>query len=540
MRTLTIIILVLVCTSLTTFYVSHANETAHESLTPPPAGSSRMSTISPPPLPYAGDSLIEEKIIDSDAIVRATMTGMDSGVYLNEGNEYEGRMYFSLDVSEYLKGTGPSVIVAEWIDGPSFESADEARDHMDYVLSDRDSRWDDREAIIFLYERQEGRGPDGNTFFLGAGSYWYYGEDGYSLRSEWNRRWLPSVAPGPNGGDLHGFLLDVPPAITMDDLVDHFWDVNHELESGDGSEEYRECVLAKYRHIRNERNWYAKRGFRYTLWSDTNRIASGQPAGTVVTEQPIYGEYPDTGFRPDIQVEDTSYSHEDLFYIDYGRPRPRDSDYDGQYDWVNYNGMVKTERPLPGGLGGYRFKIHERWGRFEACNFVITTDWYVYAHLPEDTIHEFFFDPIQDQDVVYADGGRVNGVLYPPYFENANDRFTEIQRLEWDHPYVRMTVTPDHDGLADHVLDIIELDGTVSLSLDISDATADASDMLVWDVDSQPWEDGDRLMVRVRHRLSTTLETNPTYHPCDTNRNGKIDKDEVIDVIRLYFEGFDS
>ena len=29
----------------------------------------------------------------------------------------------------------------------------------------------------------------------------------------------------------------------------------------------------------------------------------------------------------------------------------------------------------------------------------------------------------------------------------------------------------------------------------------------------------------------------PTYHPCDTNRNGKIDLAEAIEVVRLYFAG---
>ena len=63
---------------------------------------------------------------------------------------------------------------------------------------------------------------------------------------------------------------------------------------------------------------------------------------------------------------------------------------------------------------------------------------------------------------------------------------------------VNVKVTPD-DALDGHILDFIELDGTVSLSLDVLDATVDsANDRLRWSVSSQPWEDGDKLMVRIR------------------------------------------
>ena len=55
---------------------------------------------------------------------------------------------------------------------------------------------------------------------------------------------------------------------------------------------------------------------------------------------------------------------------------------------------------------------------------------------------------------------------------------------------MKLKVDP-HDGLVGQVVDIIELDGTVSLSLDVLDATVDAANRtLSWSVASQPWEDG--------------------------------------------------
>ena len=74
-----------------------------------------------------------------------------------------------------------------------------------------------------------------------------------------------------------------------------------------------------------------------------------------------------------------------------------------------------------------------------------------------------------------------------------------IQRIEWASDTVKVKVSP-HTGLAgNHKLDFIELDGSVSLSLDVVEATVDsANDTLSWSVASQPWEDGDKLMVRIR------------------------------------------
>ena len=48
-------------------------------------------------------------------------------------------------------------------------------------------------------------------------------------------------------------------------------------------------------------------------------------------------------------------------------------------------------------------------------------------------------------------------------------------------------------------MDFIALDGSVPLSLKVADATVDsANDTLSWTVASQPWNDGDKLMLRIR------------------------------------------
>ena len=56
-----------------------------------------------------------------------------------------------------------------------------------------------------------------------------------------------------------------------------------------------------------------------------------------------------------------------------------------------------------------------------------------------------------------------------------------------------------HVSLSGYVLDFIALDGSVSLSLNAADATVDsAAGTYSWPMASQPWEDGDKLMLRIR------------------------------------------
>ena len=56
------------------------------------------------------------------------MTIVLVGGYHRSGRQVQCGLEFSLDVSEYLKGTGPSSIVAVWVDGRSYDT-NECRGH---------------------------------------------------------------------------------------------------------------------------------------------------------------------------------------------------------------------------------------------------------------------------------------------------------------------------------------------------------------------------------------------------------------------------
>ena len=63
---------------------------------------------------------------------------------------------------------------------------------------------------------------------------------------------------------------------------------------------------------------------------------------------------------------------------------------------------------------------------------------------------------------------------------------------------VVLTLSP-YISLAGHKLDFIELDGSVGIALEVFSATEDdMAGTLTWDVAEQPWEDGDKLMLRIR------------------------------------------
>ena len=476
---------------------SPASQVSKPTPAPPPTGGSAPS-IALPLSPYVGDSLIEEKIISYPVIVKATMTSFESDIMLYPDNTFSPVLQFNLNVSEYLKGTGPSSIVAVWFYGRFFDTSDEANSAKAMIFAERDDQWDDSEAIFFLVDGASA-GPLpllstqpqlASQYFLGLGDR-YSPDDGYSLHSKANKRWLPA-AVGSATGDSQEFLLDVPPTsktITLGNLKTRIIEVTAEFNGGDGSQTYRDCVVEKYRYLRNQRNFPEEMGRPYTVWNIAPSLVSGQPAGAVLDQREAYGGYPDTKIT--LMLEGSASA---LFDIEDSASTPIDRNKDGVYDAIKYDQMVIFVRPIP--AGEYRFDLKEPWRYHAICNFIISNEWTVTVTSPEGTLHELFFDPVNQSGAVKADAS--NGVLKPTTFTTSNGASATIHNISYEAGTVKVEVTPD-GALTGQVVDFIELDGTVSLSLDVADATVDAGiSTLSWSVSSQPWEDGDMLMVRIR------------------------------------------
>ena len=102
----------------------------------------------------------------------------------------------------------------------------------------------------------------------------------------------------------------------------------------------------------------------------------------------------------------------------------------------------------------------------------------------------------------------------------------------FSHPEPYCLIFPDE---MDHDL---FLGGKIEANVCISIPEDDPNITLRYEADHVD-SNGDDIEVDVWFRgLSESGQSElPTYHPCDTNRNGKIDLAEAIEVVRLYFAG---
>ena len=201
-----------------------------------PLPSSDSASASLPYWIYSPElTTLEWRIDFADVVARVRLLSESVQVHRLEGEHHEKGVIpfyvrsieFEFEVLEYLKGSGSNII---WGVVPAFGSGfteEEARDQSQPdLLAIRDkyfySRWDDRDAIVFL--RRSGAGilfhskmyPI-DTIFQEPDRYWlgdlnrHY--ETYSIASPHNKSWLPSAQPsGASGtsGVEQQFLLDAP------------------------------------------------------------------------------------------------------------------------------------------------------------------------------------------------------------------------------------------------------------------------------------------------------------------------------------------
>ena len=505
---------------------------------------------------FMGEASLETRIAKYPTIVRATLNSTSSEVVGTVGHwqgKYTIVVKFNLSVHEYLNGSGPKSITAVWIySGFYYNSRSDAEAARPGLVAQRDTSFDDREAIIFL--ENEGLPSvnlqGDNLYYIGHHTDLREGKDGYSLSNRDHKLWLPSVStssstdgrrsatrreyllapptdaqvqgrvarnetstpPISGGGSGARSSSGTPPTITLTALKAKITTINSELAAGNSSDAYRQCLETKYRYetmvehaktIGKDRTFRSKVSRIDTIYDP---LPSGAPAGTVNFEQDMYGEYPNDRTRTWLEGEDA-----DLFEVHYGPNRSRDRDNDGRIeavvDGIKYLQSLRTTRPLP--AGEYSFDVKDVSYTVKLCNHIITTPWTVTVAEHEHTLHEAFLDPVTDGSAVAADSS--NGQLEPAAFTDANGTAATIERIEWAAGTVKVKVSP-HTGIAGHKLDFIELDGSVSLSLQVDEATVDAANKtLSWAVAEQPWHDGDLLMLRIKEvRPEVALEGVPS------------------------------
>ena len=437
---------------------------------------------------------LNERVFDAAVVARASListnaTAENIGTDSNGAMVYRGLLEFKFKVLEYLKGTGGNelvVFVTDQLDR-TYATMELALEAAQSWERDRDTRWDNREALIFA---ETPVGSSGQVTRYSFGPYGYI--EAYTLDSK-NRVWLPSVSSGAAGSassDDARFLLEEPggggssggasgtgsgqpETISVSEMKSLIARLEEWLNEGEGVEGYIECIRASFAEelvINGKKERGESLSSTYDFYLD-----SGLPARTVIEDG-----HPANSSHARVWIEGRD---EALF--SYG------------------DGALRTMRPLPTG----KYFVHPNYhaARLIPCGYHPAeyknmTTWFVNVTASAGTLHEAFFDPVTDGSAVAADSS--NGILKPASFTDANSASASLQRIEWASGTVKVKVSP-HTGLTGQVVDFIELDGSVPLSLDVDDATVDAANnALSWNVSEQPWHDGDKLMVRIRMRTT--------------------------------------
>ena len=251
-------------------------------------GPSPTPTLEPPPAPspaglanpfFYGNSTLEMRVLGASAIVRARLVSVSTNTERTViGSDIEASYFPILELKfnalEYLKGSGGTEVIGMIADIYPRSTESEAKAELPKLLAAHDTRWDDRDAIVFLNRFQELFPSSGqpDRYLLGRITYhdtsmWGSG-DLYSVASEHDKRWLPAALPPQSAAssqaDTQVFLLDAPPksatgassaasasTITLGALKTKIAELEAEITLGGGSDEYRLCVRQRYEWERN-------------------------------------------------------------------------------------------------------------------------------------------------------------------------------------------------------------------------------------------------------------------------------------------------
>ena len=463
-----------------------------------------------------GPSSIEEMTARSKVVARVRFVsvrpvGQRSPVGYPFGDPRTERYYAALEYTftalEYIKGSGGSQITAFAI-GSDVESVKDdsaiystsrkkAVRLAEALLEVRDRRWEGREAILFLR-------------YVAAHDYYWLGHldldnsayRNFTVRSTEFKAWLPDAnipaatirvataqgsATDKTKAEQRFFLEDpsrtlrlirssegarsiiaMPATASLSEIKEAAADVVGWVDASGATEDAAECVANFYEQ---ERISKANGTDQLRQWEMTAR--SGQPAGSDAFRYP--GMDKDFELSPSLANLTEEDVGKDISYAG------RDARLFGNRFW----GYITYARPLP--AGQYRFFYNQRNRLSLVCDakpaaarnlreFIVT------VVAPAETLAESFFDP-------YADSAAITGT-------------TTVGTISWQPPSagsgqagrVTADLTVDVTG---HTLDFIALDGSVSLSLDVANAT-EADGALTWTVPIQPWSAGDKLMLRIR------------------------------------------
>ncbi len=418
---------------------------------------------------------IEERIYASDIVVRAMLT--------SAGNDV-----LNFRAIEYLRGTGPTNFTV---------TADTAK---------RPTQWDGQEAVLFL-SSSSGSMRSSGSFEFADTTTWDFGPlvateytgslpAGYTLGSR-NPVWLPKESGG-QARSSHYTTGGTDPPIGLEELRRLIAWVD-----GGSDSAYDECIRSGLWVIRKVRDYEAY-GRPLTDHIEDVQIESGLAAGALVVQS---GD----NLSPPNQ---TAYEKHWTFGPDGERFTVTVED--GDTDPSNgYYHPIRTGRPLPAGT--YEVKLYSQPTYHFPCDYRLMPRpggvlWRVTVTAPLGTLHEALFDPAAIGTAVGADAA--NGVVEPAGF-SVGGTATSLDSLKWESGVVTLGLG-SAASLSGYDMDVIELDGSVSLTLSVASATSNTGGTVTWDVASQPWHAGDQLMLRLRTSGPLPPTATPTPGPTAT------------------------
>ena len=493
-------------------------------------------------LPYRGGRSLEQIILTADVIARVDLVGkLTRAEQVGFATDPQGWgvdywspvMEFRFRVLEYLKGSGPNeiggIVYRTEHDGGFWDTRESALAGAANMVAAHDSRWDQREAVVFLWSDDY----IDDRIQLATGQYWfgqmaYYtsGEytDAYSVSSIIRKAWLPEAAQPAGAGDnarasTNGkvFLLDAPSPSTRagraaDSLMAPFRTARAPASESDaptislsalkrkiatletianagGTAEYRECIERSYALEHFLRNAVASQGST-PLVKLRQTIGSGLSPGTPVLDLPGSGVPPDKVGIGWFEGPDKDLLR--FVNVDFTPVNP-------ELDILRFTRRAVTTRPLPAG----NYTVYPNWtwhGGMVCARYPEISRQYYALYLTvtarERTLHEAFFDPVVVGTAVGAGGA--NGVLKPSAF-SLDGATTTISSLKWQDGEVTMALSPTSTSLTDYAIDFIDTTGTTTLSLTSDNASTTA---LTWTIPDKPWADGDLLMLRIHKPIS--------------------------------------
>ena len=439
------------------------------------------------------------QIFDADVIVVASLVSATAGVQ-QVGDVYRPGQILRFRSSEYLKGTGPTefvveVPIVEFEANTSAKALEIARDY----FARRNASYDQRPGILFL------RGPlTAATIDQGQSdtsrsrsdssstTAFNFASDEFLATSSWEysidtieRVWMPAKIEPPSSTSRTRtpqnsdpeYITDgqtsAPTVIRLSELKTKISALATRLAGRADIPGFNECVRYELDRERYYRDWDV-----YTVF---HTIPSGAgPDSQVLRDEPIrHGDSVYQIFH--LSGKDASYFQAVIV--------------DDDDDPARYSFKYTPSRPLPAGL--YEVSYTYQGPEYIPCGFIPdpVRRREVTVTAPAGTLHEAFFDPVTVGTAVKADSS--NGVLKPTSF-TVGSTATDLTSLEWASNQVVLTLGT-HVSLSGQALEFIGLDGSVILSLFADEATANSTaGTYTWTMSSQPWEDGDKLMLRIR------------------------------------------